>query len=289
MRIPAFAVSLILCSGVAVAQTPSPSQPNMTMEGVTLGQSMRQIRDSLGDPVQLSLVGDQTIWRYLEHGGAVFMDVIPRNNVVSSITVVRRFDDSPYADDRGASFGMSASAVRAKMGAPTKSSTNGDDGSVDLWYVTGDTARIYEFFGDKLGFVQILARPGSQSTAEANAPPMAPDDGSSVARAIRIRPSSMLANTSWIDAYLAMNQCGNGGHWHETSSSMQDDPATKDVMAYVVVHATCTAGSVTRTFYFDTHGALTNAAQPGQGTMYIDTRQLQMPPQTSPSPAPVPS
>jgi hypothetical protein len=220
----------------------------------------------------------------MERGGAVFVDVIPQNNVVSSVTVLRRFDDSPYTDDHGISFGMSSAAVRAKLGAPTRQSTNADDGSVDVWYVQADTALIYEFYGDKLGFVQIVARPGSQLRRGSDEPLVVPADGSSTANAIRIRPPNLLGNTMWIDAFMAMNDCGDNGHWKETSSQLQPDSAAKDLLAYTVVHAKCTSGDTERTFYFDTRGAPTKSTQSGtQDTIYVDVRQLQAPRHPSPS------
>ena len=289
MRPAALILALAVCGGTALAQTTGGGQQNATLEGVTLGDSMRQVRDTLGDPVQVRALEDQTIWRYIERGGAVYVDVIPRNNIVSSVTVLRRFDSSQYTDARGVSFGTNAAGVRAKLGAESKETTNADDGSVDLWYVSGDAAWIYELYGDKLGFVQIVARPGSQSTALAGETPIVPADGSSVVNAIRIRPSSFLGNSLWIDAFLAMNQCGGNGHWKETSLDLQSDKVQNDPLAYTVVHAKCTIGDAERVFYFDTHGVATKTSPDGSKyTIYVDPSQLQVPPKTSPSPSATP-
>ncbi len=287
VRIAAFLVWIALCGGAASAQTPAARAATSTLEGVTLGESMQQVREALGDPVQVQPVVNHQIWRYIERGGAVFVDVIPRNNAVTSVTVLRRLDDSSYTDDRGVAFGMSSAEVRAKMGPPARQTTNSDDGSVDLWYVEGDTGRIYEFFGDKLGFVQILVRPGSQPTAASNEATIAPADGSSIANAIRIRPPNLLGNSMWIDAFLAMNPCGGDGHWKETSLNLQADPATNDPLAYTIVRAKCTTGEAEKTFFFDTRGVVTKTGPNGsQNTIYIDPGQIQVPPRPSPSPGP---
>lgn len=142
------------------------------MEGVTLGEPMSQVRETLGNPAQVLPVGERQMWRYVEHNGSVFVDVIPENDIVISVTVIRRVESSTYVDDRGVAFGMSSGDVQAKLGAATKQSTNSDDGSVDLWYLEGDVSRIYEFYGDKLGFLQIVARPGSQLRRSTGVPQM---------------------------------------------------------------------------------------------------------------------
>lgn len=254
-----FIASVAVGSGTAAAQPTPSNAAGATMEGVSLGEPMSQVRDNLGDPLKVVTISQGQIWRYLEHGGALYLDVLPQNNVVRSITVVRRFDDSSYTDDRGLSFGSDVAAVQAKIGAPTRQSTNSDDGSVDLWYVGGDVARIYEFYAGKLGFVQIFARPGSPLTAGNGEEPTVPADGSSVASAIRIRPSTLIGDSMWIDAFLATNSCDDGGHWKETSTALQADKAANDPLAYMVVHASCTTGNADRTFYFDTHGAAATA------------------------------
>ena len=273
----------------ASAQSPSPSGNPISMEGVTLGEPMRQLREMLGDPIHVTTVRQGQIWRYLERGGAVYLDIMPTNNVVISITVVRRFDDSPYTDDRGVSFGSSSAAVQAKIGVPTKRSTNSDDGSVDLWYISGDTARIYEFYADKLGFVQEIARPGSSLTSGNHDEPVLPPDGTSLANAIRIKPSNLLADSAWIDAYFSMNPCEGGGRWKETSTNLQADSASNDPIAYIVVQAKCTSGSTSSTFYFDTHGAA-SPGQDGKGTtIYVDPSQFQTSPQATAAPSRPPS
>jgi hypothetical protein len=282
---------LVVCSGIAHAQgTPAPASASaaaVTLEGVTLGEPMQQVRDALGDPVQFVSVTGQQIWRYIGHGGAIYVDVLAKNNVAYSVTVVRRFAKSSYTDAAGITFGSSGADVRAKLGEPKRTSTNSDDGSVDFWYVDENGAKIYEFYRDNLGFIQILPSPKLQS-AFASPDAVLPGDGTSVATAIRIRPSNLIGNSMWIDAYLAMNQCGLKGHWKETSLKMAPDDATKDPLAYTTVHAQCTEGGTERDFVFDTHGMVTKTGPNGsQNTIYVDASQLQNAlPASSASPAP---
>ena len=200
--------------------------------------------------------------RRFGHGGAIYVDVLAKNNVAYSVTVVRRFAKSSYIDAAGITFGSSGADVRAKLGEPKRTSTNSDDGSVDFWYVDESGAKIYEFYHDNLGFIQILPSPKLQS-AFASPDAVLPGDGTSVATAIRIRPSNLIGNSMWIDAYLAMNQCGSKGHWKETSLKMAPDDATKDPLAYTTVHAQCTDGGTERDFVFDTHGMVTKTGPNG--------------------------
>jgi hypothetical protein len=279
---------IALCTGIAHAQATPAAMSALNLEGVTLGEPMRQVRGDLGDPVQFVSGADRQVWRYIEHGGAVFVDVMARSNVAESVTVVRRFAASTYTDTTGISFGTNSADVRAKRGSPSRVSTNSDDGSVDLWYVDDRSARIYEFYGDKLGFIQILPAPQLQGTF--SSPESAvPADGTSIADAIRIRPSDLIGNSAWIDAYMAMNQCSGSGHWKETSLKMQADPATNDLLAYTIVHARCTNDGNERDFVFDTHGMLTKTGSDGsQNTIYIDAGQVQPSPQPSPHASPTP-
>ncbi|HET6275579.1 MAG TPA: hypothetical protein VFE16_06585 [Candidatus Cybelea sp.] len=251
--------SLVLAAFVALiptsvpAQTPPASPSAMAFQGVTLGEPIAGLKQRLGDPVAVVTPPNVVIWRYLEGGGAIYLDVLVKKSVAASVTVVQRFPGAPYTDSKGASFGMSADQVRALLGTPAKVTTNADDGSIDLWYRAGDYAWIYEFYSDKLGFIQLIASPGIVQNFTPG-PPVAPSDGTSLDRAIWIRPSNPLSNTNWIDAYLATNECGTNGHWKQLSLKLKDDPPIRDPLAFTIVHARCTDGAGERDFYFDTHG-----------------------------------
>lgn len=281
MKAPAILCAVALLA--ATPPTPTPVVARLALEGITLGQTTHELRAGLGDPIQFVSQGNQQIWRYLEHGGAVYVDVLVRDNAAMSVTVVRRFSSSPYTDENNLSFGMSAADVKAKLGEPARQTTNSDDGSIDLWYFAPAGVRIYEFYGDKLGFIQILPPPHVSFASEVSE---SPADGTSVANAIRIRPSDFMGNSMWIDAFLAMNVCGGNGHWKESSLKMQPDATGNDLMAFTIVHAQCTSGTAERDFYFDTAGVLKKGAN-GQNTIYIDVHQLPHPEATAtPSSAP---
>lgn len=274
----------LLCGSAAYAQTSSAAGNATQFEGVTLGEPMTSVRERLGDPVTVTSSMGKLIWRYMERGGAIFLDVLVQDNVAYSVTVVRRFPNSPYTDAQGIAFGMTSDDVRAKRGAPDRVSTNADDGSLDLWYRDSSSVWIYEFYSSKLGFIQVLPPHGlNQGFAAAAATAAA--DGTSINQAIKIRPSNLLADTTWINTYLAMNHCGNGGRWKETSSTMKADPAVNDLFAYSIVHARCTDGSTERDFFFDTHGALAASKYPIEVDIYQVKSAGQQP---SPSPSPIP-
>ena len=260
--------ALFYCPSVANAQTPAPAVPapaassagSVQFEGITLGQPLASLTPQLGDPIQVAGAGGSTIWRYLEGDGGYYLDVLVKNGTATSVTVVQRTKAAPYTDARGISFGMTSSQVRSTLGAPLRTNTNSDDGSVDLWYRAGDYAWIYEFYSDKLGFIQLVAAQAvQQSFIAAPRRSRRRRDGRA---AIRIHPSSFIFNSIWIDGYLAMNRCGNSGHWKETSLDLKANDATKDPMAYTVIHARCTDGGAERVIYFDTHGAATPIPSP---------------------------
>ncbi|MGB6521533.1 MAG: hypothetical protein WBE83_07160 [Candidatus Cybelea sp.] len=253
--------ALLACPTWAFAQTNQTASPVAPLEGLTLGEPMAAVRDTLGDPLTVASTGSELIWRYVGRGGAFYVDVLVKNNVAYSVTVVRRYDDSAYTDPRGVSFGMTSGDVRAKLGTPAQRTTNSDDGSVDLWYVAGSFRWIYEFYSDRLGFIQVTPSPALRATF-VSAPEVTPADGSSAGNAIKIRPSNALTNALWINAYLAMNQCGSNGHWKELSLHLELDSSKKGPPGLTVVRARCTDGATERTFYFDTPG---DAAGPGAG------------------------
>ncbi len=276
-------VALAVLPLVAMAQGASPP-PAGTFEGISIGAPMASLKTAYGDPIHVLTVGGSVIWRYLRHGDGVFLDVLVKNNLARSITVVSRFDGVSYTDPRGMSFGMSPDQVRAKLGTPTRESTNSDDGSLDLWYFAGQYAWIYEFHNHKLDFIQVIAAPALLSTF-APGPAVTPDDGTSFDRAIWIRPSNLVANAQWIDVFLAANRCGKSGHWKEMSLKLAPDTTAKDPLAYTIVHASCTDGNAERDFYFDTHGAAN--VDGTQSTIYVDPSLLP-PSSASPKPSPAP-
>ncbi|HEX3456728.1 MAG TPA: hypothetical protein VHR97_02130 [Candidatus Baltobacteraceae bacterium] len=268
---------------LAVAQGASPP-PAGTFEGITIGEPMAGLKAAYGDPVRVLSVGGSVIWRYLTQGNGVYLDVLVKNNLAQSITVVSRFDGVRYTDPKGMSFGMTPDQVRAKLGTPTRESTNADDGSLDLWYFAGQYAWIYEFHNHKLDFIQIIAAPALLS-ALAPGPAVKPDDGTSFDHAIWIRPSNIVANGQWIDVFLAANSCGKSGHWKQESLKLAPDATAKDPLAYTIVHASCTEGKAARDFYFDTHGAA--QVNGTQSTIYVDPNLLP-PGSASPSSSPKP-
>jgi hypothetical protein len=274
------AAILALCSQPLHAQTPAPAG---VFDNITIGEPMAQLHATFGDPIRVLQYGQTVIWRYLTHGGGLYTDVIVKDNLAQSVTVLRRISSVRYAAPTGASFGMSPGEVRAKFGAATREATNADDGSLDLTYVARPFAWIYEFHANSLDFIQLVAAPSLLATFPPGSA-VTPNDGTSLARAIWIRPSNVLSDTVWIDAFLAENPCGGGGQWKQTSSKLAADQAADDPIAYMIVHARCSAGNQERDFYFDTHGAARSNGNPT--TIYVETNQL---PDAVPSPAPSPS
>ncbi|HEY1429250.1 MAG TPA: hypothetical protein VGF18_06730 [Candidatus Tumulicola sp.] len=261
-RLLSFAVSVAagwsLCCAPLVAQTPQPNaaiSATGVFEGVTLGEPVANLRATLGDPIRVVTSPGTTIWRYLTHGGAAFLDLIVKNNVATSITLLSRSSDLQFTDPNGIALGATPERVRAKLGKPPRENTNADDGSLDLWYYALPYAWIYEFNNEKLTFVQVVATPKFAATFPPGPPATVPD-GSTPQQAIWIRPADSTFVTMWIGAFLGLNSCPGA------------DPANDAATPYLVVHARCTTGSKERDFYFDTHGS-TAASAPQQSAATV--------------------
>ena len=279
----ALPVVLGLLTGTVAAQT-GPTPQAGTFEGITIGEPMANLRPTLGDPIRVDVARNFAIWRYLTHGDGIYLDVLVSNNVAQSVTVVSRLSGVAYTAPSGVAFGMTADQVRAKLGPARRESTNSDDGSLDLWYPALPYAWIYEFHANKLDFIQLIASPDLVRQLPPG-PLATPNDGTSLPNAIWIRPPNMLANSVWIDAFLATNGCGHNGHWKELSLKLVADAAKNDPFAYSVVHAQCSDGSTERDFFFDTHGMITMHGN--KATIYVDPNQLPHI-EASPSPPPAP-
>ncbi|MGP8100281.1 MAG: hypothetical protein ACLQHL_05875 [Candidatus Cybelea sp.] len=264
-------VVLVLLCGPVAAQTPSAPAAG-TFEGITIGEPMANLRPTFGDPIQVFAAGNNAvIWRYLTHGDGVYVDVLVKNNVALSVTVLSRLSGVAYVAPSGVALWMTPDQVRAKLGPARHESTNSDDGSLDLWYAALPYAWIYEFHGNKLDFIQLIASPDLVRQLPPG-PVATPNDGTSLANAIWVRPPNLLANSVWIDAFFATNACGHSGRWKEISSKLIADTAKNDPLAYSVVHARCSDGGTERDFFFDTHGMVTMHGN--QGTIYVDPSQL---------------
>jgi hypothetical protein len=256
--------AMVFCACPSLAQTasPPPTLPALSatgsFEGISIGQPVAELRSKFGDPVFVTSYGTTVVWRYLTRGGGTFTDIIVKNNLVQSVTVVGRFDAVPFVDPNAVPFGSTPNQVRAKLGAARHESTNSDDGSLDLTYLVLPYGWVYEFHANKLDFIQLIAAQ-SYLGSFTPGPPVTTGDGTSAERAIWIRPSIVLANQIWIDTYLSHVSCGSGGKWKQASQVFQSDPATNDPTAYTLVHAQCTAGDDRRNFYFDTRGATSPA------------------------------
>lgn len=110
-----FPVILALLSVPLPAQT-APTPPAGTLEGVTIGEPMANLRHTLGDPIQVNAAGNAVIWRYLTHGGGVYLDVLVRNNVAQSVTVLSRLRGVQYAAPSGVAFGMGVRSGKSSTG-----------------------------------------------------------------------------------------------------------------------------------------------------------------------------
>jgi hypothetical protein len=271
------------------AQTSLPTQRlslTGTFEGVAIGAPIASLRASLGDPIKIERTGETVIWRYLTHGGGTYLDIIVKNNVVQSLTLLNRFNSLKYVDPNGIAFGERPDQVRAKLGSTAREATNSDDGSLDLWYTSLPYAWVYEFRANALSFIQLVASPTFLATFSAG-PAATGGDGTSLEQAIWIRPSHVFFTSTWIGVFLAKTTCGTNGHWIQTASRFQAD--SQNPLAYTIVSASCSDGNAKRDFYFNTSGDTQPTS--GNDTIYIDPGQLQQmiqspSPSAPPSPAP---
>ncbi|HEY3676216.1 MAG TPA: hypothetical protein VGK84_09515 [Candidatus Tumulicola sp.] len=247
---------LSACPSLAQIAPPLASSPALSatgsFAGISIGQPVAALRSKFGDPVVILSYGQTVVWRYLT--GGTFTDIIVKDNLVQSVTVVGRVENAPFMDPNDVPFGATPDQVRAKLGAARKESTNSDDGSLDLTYLVLPYGWVYEFHANKLDFIQLVASKSYLSSLTSGAAVTA-GDGTSRERAIWIRPSVAVTNQLWIDTYLSHVSCGSNGSWKQASAALESDPSTSDASAYTLVHAQCTAGNDRRDFYFDTRGA----------------------------------
>jgi hypothetical protein len=259
----------------------------MQLGGVAIGTPIASVRNDMGDPLGVKTGNNGTsIWRYLPGSGGWYLDLLVKNYVVISATVLARFQKSAYVDSRGIAFGSSAADVRAKLGTAAHENTNADDGSLDLWYAEKDGYRIYEFVNDKLGFVQIV---NAHRRDPAPGPEVVLGDGSSFERAVRVGPADVLSGTTWIGAYVHAQPCGKNGLWVQADSPGAG-MTTHDEIPYRIVRATCSEGGSERDFYFDERNFSLKAVLAGTAstpnTVYVDVSSLGPAAAATPSPAP---
>lgn len=276
-------VFVFATTGSTVAQAPAPSTaPVPALFGVRVGQHVADLRATYGDPIAVLSEGPTQIYRYLALNGGIFLDIMSVRNLVRSVTVVSRFPKIPFTDPRGAAFGITSAQLRTLFGAPDRITTNADDGSVDLWYRDAPNVWIYEFYSDKLGFIQLLAPAGAISAMQPG-PPVTVNDGTSLARAAWIRPANILLAPEWVYVYLTNRSCGGNGHWEQQSTKILSGEKGDDPLAYMAIGAKCSTGDLAATFYFDMRGAVQSNTVDVGGTVYYDTGAMSNMPSPTPS------
>jgi len=231
--------ALILAAATATA---SPAPPLASFAGVTLGESATALVAQKGDPADVIDSGEFVTYIYLADDASAMEDVMLDNGNVFSVTVwppanwntPKPGGDKPAATALGATYGGPASSVPAG-----KQPLTGPDG---LLYT----------IGARDGAIQFMAAELPQATAAAlpqnPKPPL--HGGTSTDDAIVVIAPNESVGVRSEYVYLALHQCGAGGHWRSGSQALVSGKGGP----YDLLQATCSVGGATRSFYFNIAG-----------------------------------
>jgi len=228
----------------AVASPPTASPPVIaSWLGVTLGESPKDLRPTLGKPREVvpSSVGD--LWRYDVDNGNVTLELVVVQDQVLNIGVrVKDGKQSTLADPMGGALGMSAQALQTARGTPLATY---DDGASIAY---GEAAGIRWFYSLDNGAVTGIE-------VSKPLPPPVPaqivvdgsHDGSRVDRAMIVKATTQTESTNAELAYLHGLQCESGGNWQVSGQELV--PAGGRF--FDLYHVTCSTTKAVRDYYFD--------------------------------------
>ena len=210
--------------------------------GVCLGDTPASVIAERGDPSSMHDDGGGKMqFEYLAPSGGAIQLVIFDQGLVSAVALVEPMTSAPLP-------GLSAAGITLGETIPSEV----DPHVKQFTRPAGDGA-VYEFGLDPTrGIVSsiVLTRAPNAPTplpvaSASGLPPV--HGGSSVADAVVIRADTDGAGTRSEYFYLALHQCGTGGHWRLDTQSL----LTNNGKTYDRLDVECTAGGKKRSFYFD--------------------------------------
>lgn len=256
-RALAFVASLVMLTVALPARAADP--PPFGWLGVTIGEPVASLRQTLGDPLLVTNYNDSgppyREARYVIEGTQAYLIVTERWGRVTAVRAVL-FEPpaGPLAmppDPSGLVLGQTAEEVGAKH-PNARRRVDGDW----LWLyesVGGQRglAVLYKFF--LAGRLQsagyfLLAVPDDKATPPPDAlPGLTEPAGDSFETAIADMQKNENDGVAWEYQYVALHPCGPNQRWQTKQQSLQNHANR----VYDVLHVVCPATNAERNYFFD--------------------------------------
>lgn len=234
--------------GQVAAATPAPvvasPTPAAAWLGLTLGESSKDVRTTLGKPLEILSTSAGDMWRYDFDNHNVGLELLfDQDQLVNIAARVKPAKQSSLADPFGGALGMSATALQTARGAPIATYDSGSSvayGAPDgvRWFYTIDS-----------GVVSAIeeSRPLPPPPPPAQVMADAAHDGSSIAKALVVTAATDADALNAEYVYIRGLECGVSGTWQVTGQNL----ITQKARYYDQLHAACTTSNIVRDFYFD--------------------------------------
>ena len=233
---------------VADVATPAPSavSPATTSPwlGLSLGESSKDVRSTLGKPLEILTTSAGDLWRYDFDNRNVGLELLfDQNHLVNIAARVKPSKRSSLADPFGGALGMSSAALQSARGAPIATYSDG----ATIAYGAPDGVRW--FYSIDSGTVSSIeeSKPLPPTPAPAQVVADTMHDGSSIAKALIVNATSDADAVNAEYVYIRGLECGVSGTWQVTGQRL----ITQRNRAYDQLHAACTNSKLERDFYFD--------------------------------------
>ena len=226
---------------ITMAALVATSAPNTTWLGVTIGETMSQVRADLGDPLNEAETGDGTMSLYYTAHNTAYLAVVERRGFVATITLdATAADPRIPADPHGVKIGATDPQVRALRGNPGM--IDNSEGVHRLLYF-GKTMWSYVFRNGAVG--QIID--GGKIPSGTSPVPTA-DTGASFNDAIVVKGENAKTLPGWESTYLSLNPCSGGAKRRVVK---RESIYNVEGVAYDMITTTCAGKSTPETLYFD--------------------------------------
>lgn len=245
--LPALVVSFLLVSAAPVA-SPSPSaSPPYTAAawlGLSLGESSRDVRASLGKPVDIESTSAGDLWRYDYDNHNVGLELLFDEGALVNIAArVKPSKRSSLSDPFGGALGMSPSSLASARGTPIATY---DDGASVAYGSTDGVRWFYSFDSGSLSAIE-ESKPLPPTPPPAQVIADASHDGSSVARALIVTATNDADAVDTEYTFLRGLSCGTSGTWQLTTQRLIEQAGKY----YDQLHVVCSDTKTERDFYFD--------------------------------------
>ena len=242
---PASAVATSAASPAAAVPAPAASPvASDAWLGLVLGESSRDVRASLGKPVEIVPTSAGELWRYDYDGRNVGLELLfDQGELVNIAARVKPAKRSSLADPLGGALGMSASALATARGTPIATYDSG----ASVAYGSADGVRWFYTFD--AGVVSAIeeSKPLPPTPQPAQVIADSTHDGSSLGKALVVTATDDADATNAEYVYIRGLECGTSGSWQVTTQRLIEQAGKY----YDQLHAVCSDTKAERDFYFD--------------------------------------